>query len=80
MEGEIPTWALKELHWELLPPEPTVSPLIAFVTLLLCMLTIDMYINDPLLCFVFQIALAWEKLTYKAKVSTEESLDFSPGV
>lgn len=26
MEGEIPTWDLNDLLWELLPPEPTLSP------------------------------------------------------
>lgn len=43
-EGEIPIWAIKELHWELLPPENTMSPLIAIVTVLVCVFTVYIYL------------------------------------
>lgn len=47
MEGEIPTWDLNDLLWELLPPEPTLSPYY-FVFLLYIYL-----FNYHLLCSVF---------------------------
>lgn len=43
MEREIPTWAMKVLSWELLPLAPTMSLLIAIVTLFLCVLTIYIF-------------------------------------